>query len=387
MVGHVPISMAAKLLVIDDDETMREYIKQALSIYGYDAIEADSAEKGLLLAREHQPEMILCDVHMDGMDGYETLRTLRADPFFASTPFIMVTASSDVTSMREGMGLGADDFLPKPFTPSDLVRAVETQLAKVQVRKTEAETKLRKLRSNINLALPHELLTPLNGILGYAELIKDIGPGLAADELVGMADHILTGAQRLHRLIQNYLIYAQIEMISTDPAELRALRTARSDNVAGVLRTYAEGLANQLGRLQDLKTLLHDGLVHMSQEHLLKIVAEVLTNAFSFSPIGTQVELCADFDGEKMVISVRDQGLGMSSEEIANIGAYAQFNRQIREQQGIGLGLTLAKRLTELYGGSFIIAEGGDGVGVLVTMQIPAEACEAHSSRFAVAAC
>ena len=373
--------MAAKLLVIDDDETMREYIKQTLSIYGYDAIEADSAEKGILLAREHQPEMILCDVHMDGMDGYETLRTLRADPFLASTPFIMVTASSDPSSMREGMGLGADDFLPKPFSPSDLVRTVETQLAKMKMRKAEAETKLRNLRSNINLALPHELLTPLNGILGYAELIKDIGPGLPAGELVDMADHILTGAQRLHRLIQNYLIYAQIEMISTDRAEVAALRTARSDNVAGALRTYAEGLANQLGRLQDLRTLLHDGLVHMSQEHLLKIVSEVLTNAFSFSNPGTPVTLSADFDGEKMVITVRDQGLGMSSEEIASIGAYAQFNRQIREQQGIGLGLTIAKRLTELYGGAFMLSEGTNGVGVLVTISIPAEACEAVPLR------
>ncbi len=368
--------MGAKLLVIDDDETMREYIKQALLLYGYDAIEAASAEEGLLFARQHNPAMILCDVQMNGMDGYDTLRAFRADPILAGTPFIMVTASSDVSSMREGMGLGADDFLPKPFTPKDLVKAVETQFSKMEVRKAEAETKLQKLRSNINLALPHELLTPLNGILGYAELIKDIGPGLPADELVGMAEHILSGGHRLHRLIQNYLIYAQIEMTSTDPSEIALLRSARTDNVAGALRTYAEGIANQMGRLEDLRTLLHDGLVHIAQEHLIKIVSEVLTNALTFSAPGSPIELRTDLAGDGMIISVSDEGSGMTATEIASVGAFTQFNRQRQEQQGIGLGLTIAKRLTELHGGSFEIAKHAGRTGLKVTIQIPAEVCQ-----------
>src|SRR5258708_29636875 len=139
-------------------------IQLALRQRGYDVIEAQNGPDGIEKARTQLPDLILCDVNMGKVDGYLTLAALRTEAPTAAIPFILMTGLADNAGMRHGMELGADDYLPKPFTIDALYAAVETRLKKGQQLRDEAEKKLSDLRDNISITLPHELLTTLHRI-------------------------------------------------------------------------------------------------------------------------------------------------------------------------------------------------------------------------------
>src|SRR5437879_243545 len=160
-----------KILVIDDEEWLREMVQMALAQKGYEVIEAGNGALGVEVARKELPDLVLCDVNMEKMDGYRTLSALRSEPPTAAIPFILMTGLADNAGMRHGMELGADDYLPKPFTIDGLYAAVDARLKKSQALRQEAERKLAYLRDNISLMLPHELRTPLNGILAYGAIL------------------------------------------------------------------------------------------------------------------------------------------------------------------------------------------------------------------------
>lgn len=127
------------LLLIEDNTILRKNIAEMLTLEGYRVIVAADGTTGLEIVRADRPDLLLCDIMMPGMDGYEVLAQLRADPATASLPFIFLTAKGDLPDLRIGMGLGADDYLPKPVTRLDLLTAVRTRLQRhVQQRQAFA---------------------------------------------------------------------------------------------------------------------------------------------------------------------------------------------------------------------------------------------------------
>jgi DNA-binding NarL/FixJ family response regulator len=116
------------LLLIEDNTILRKNIAEMLTLEGYHVIVAADGATGLQIARTDRPDLLLCDIMMPGMDGYEVLAQLRADPVTACLPFVFLTAKGDLPDLRIGMGLGADDYLPKPVTRLDLLTAVRTRL-------------------------------------------------------------------------------------------------------------------------------------------------------------------------------------------------------------------------------------------------------------------
>ncbi len=206
-----------KILVIDDEEWLREMIQLALSQKGYEVVEAENGAVGVEKARKTLPDLVLCDVNMQKMDGYRTLSSLRSESITAAIPFILMTGAADNAGMRHGMELGADDYLPKPFTIEALYAAVGTRLKKADALREAAEKKLADLRDNISMMLPHELRTPLNGILAYGEILTSDAATLQPAEIAEMGQIISESGKRLERLIENFLIYSQIELMGGDP--------------------------------------------------------------------------------------------------------------------------------------------------------------------------
>src|ERR1039457_2553117 len=172
-----------KILVIDDEEWLREMIHLALQQRGFEVIEAVDGADGIELARKELPDLILCDINMGKVDGYLTLSSLRNEAPTAAIPFILMTGLADNAGMRHGMELGADDYLPKPFTTDGLYAAVDARLKKAQTIRDEAEQKLSDLRDNLSMMLPHEMRTPLNGILAYGEILASEAGTLPAQEI------------------------------------------------------------------------------------------------------------------------------------------------------------------------------------------------------------
>ena len=359
-----------KILVIDDEEWLREMIQLALRQRGYEVIEAQNGHDGIERARAELPDLILCDVNMGKVDGYLTLAALRTEAPTAAIPFILMTGMADNAGMRHGMELGADDYLPKPFTTEVLYAAVEARLKKSQTVRDEAERQLAHLRDNISLMMPHEMRTPLNGIISNAELLAASAATLKAGEVAEMGQEILKSSQSLERLIENFLIYAQLELIAADPKNVNALRIGKLERPVALIKKIAGAQAAQSARLNDLTLEAADVPVPMSAEYFSRVVNELVQNAFKFSEASSpvQVRLAEAFNGVEF--SVTDQGRGFSTEQIRRIGAYVQFDRKIQEQQGLGLGLVIAKRLAELHGGSLSI-EGRKGAGTTVTIRLP----------------
>jgi two-component system, sensor histidine kinase and response regulator len=362
-----------KILVIDDEEWLREMVHLALQQRGYEVIEAHNGVEGVALACKQLPDLVLCDVNMDKMDGYATLSKLRNEPATAATPFILMTGLADNAGMRHGMELGADDYLPKPFTLDGLYAAVEARLKKAHTVKQQAQGALEDLRTNISMMLPHELRTPLNGILAFGELLASDPGSLSPEEIADMGQTICQSGRALERLVETFLAYTQLQMLQADPNKVAVLRGKQTRDTGPLIEREARRKADDARRPADLGLKLAPVAVPMSEEYFAKLVGELTHNAFKFSQPGTPVVLELTEVPNGVLFCVTDSGRGFQPDQIGRVGAFMQFDRKIHEQQGLGLGLTIARRLAELHGGALSIqSEAGIGTTVMVKLPKPA---------------
>jgi len=360
-----------KILIIEDEDDIRDIVIQLLEAHDYQVIDAEDGETGIKLAIEHHPDLIICDMMMPGVDGYDVLKQLHQNSLTHTIPFIVLTAKAAKEDMRQAMELGADDYLTKPFTGAELLGAVKTRLEKQEVFHQQSEKKLEELRHNLTRSLPHELLTPLNGILGFAKLLNDKSQNIKPDEIEEMTEMIERSARRLHTMIQNFLLYAQLEIVTKDSQRLQVLLEGETGSTELILQSVAQKKAQEFNRTTDLHLDINNTTTLPIAEHwFVKMARELIDNAFKFCPPGTLVEVKSVVTANTFILSVCDRGRGMTTQQIADVGAYVQFERKLYEQQGSGLGLIITKRFTELYGGRLLI-ESCPGKQTKVTVVFP----------------
>lgn len=360
-----------KILVIEDAEPLRNDIIEMLSFEGFDVRGAENGVIGVKVAAEYKPDLVICDIMMPEMDGYGVLDALRQQEQTFATPFIFLTAKTDRTDVRQGMGLGADDYLTKPFIASELLETIQARLRKRATLQDMAEHKLRELSDSIITALPHELRTPLNTIIGFSDMLISEANRLQPDQVVEWAEHINLAAQRLYRLVENYLMYVRVEVITHNQAEMRALKQKYLDHPSSIIQFQAMHKAQQADRDADLLLdLVDDVRVYVSDHDLGKIVEELIDNALKFSETGKPIHLMSLVEDSHYVLRVVDGGRGMTREQMESIGAYMQFERWFYEQQGSGLGLTIVRRLADLYGGRLELKSDLDR-GTTATVYLP----------------
>ncbi len=362
-----------KVLVIDDTAEIRMIIEETLQMFGFDVVMAEDGESGIEMARQHLPDLIICDVHMPKLDGFGTLTGLRENESTATIPFIFLSGAVERPDVRRGMELGADDYLTKPFTTSELLAAVNARLEKKAEIERESEKKLDELRGKMTLALPHELRTPLNGIMGLASILITDHASMPPKEILESAQLIHDSAGRLHRLIENFLGYAQIELMSKDAKSVQGRASKSATAAAPLVTEAARVVAERWKRTADLRLELRPGTLAVIADNFQKIVEELVDNAFKFSEPGSRVRIFAGVMEHTFSLHVINTGRGLSAEQIAQIGPHVQFEREKYEQQGAGLGLVIAKRLTELNGGQFSITSV-PGADTKVSVSFPGPA-------------
>ncbi len=337
-----------KILVIEDQVDILDDVVDALDLEGYNVLRADCGEDGLQLARENLPDLIVCDIMMPNMDGYQVLEILRSESETATIPFIFLTALADRPKQRQGMVMGADDYVTKPFKLEELLEAIQTQFRKKGLRLDEKERELERLRNSIVLALPHELRTPLNSIIGFSDMLVSDVDSLSTEQISNWAQHISKAAERLYRLVENHLYYVRLQVAVQRGAKLQTEDPLI--DLGSAIASAATRLAEEIRRKDDLILELEPApTIYMQLNDAQKVVHELVDNAFKFSEAGKPVRLSGVVTDNGYEFTVSDEGRGMSKQDIDEIGAYLQFERWIYEQQGMGIGLTIVKLLAAGY--------------------------------------
>ena len=166
--------MMKTILVIEDEEFVRENILELLDAEGFQAFGAENGKIGFELAKVKVPDLILCDVMMPGLDGYGVLTALRQDSVLASIPFIFLTAKASKSDLRQGMELGADDYLTKPFTRAELLGAIGTRLKKQAAVEDRYYAELQQTKAKLNYLIHNDSLTNLPNRFSLREQFKQI---------------------------------------------------------------------------------------------------------------------------------------------------------------------------------------------------------------------
>ena len=361
-----------KILIIEDEMELRESVVDWLLFEDFIVLQAENGRIGIELAVRELPDIILSDVMMPEVDGYEVLQALRAHRETAVIPFIFLTALADRREVRQGMVMGADDYLTKPFSRDELLNAIQSRLDRHSVNQQQTEAALSELRRTILRTLPHELRTPLTGILGLGEILADTSEGLPVEELREIGELTLESGNRLLRLIENYQCFVEIELRGSD-----FLQVGKEVEAAETVHEVSRNLCYQYERAADLRLNAEDATLFMDESDWNKVVYELVDNAFKFSARGTPVRVHGwiveeDSQGPQYQLSVKDQGWGFEPEHLTQIDGYVQFDRPKREQQGSGLGLAIVTRLARLYQATFHI-ESTAKSGTTITFTLPLE--------------
>lgn len=356
----------SKILIIEDNPVNRELISDIL-VQEYEIIIARDGYQGIQMALAHKPDLIVCDIMMPKIDGFGVLKTIRDSVELNHIPFVFLTARAEKSDLRSGMDSGADDYLTKPFTADELLQAVSVRLKRKQELNNELKQRVREIFDTLNTTSSHEFNTPLNAIIGFTSLMISNYQKLGKEDMLNMLATIKKSSKRLQKTTNNILLYSYLQKFNDPAMNYQAGVTEECSSViSGMVSKLAE-----LCHFKDKYTIsLVEADVSASEDDLSKIVEEIVSNAFLYSSENTRVAIESVVTNGLYVIKITNSGRGISREDIMRIGPYMQFERKQYEQQGMGLGLYLSKRLTELNNGKFEIASEKD-VKTEVVISLP----------------
>jgi signal transduction histidine kinase len=360
MKGQLKVSQKATILIIDDEETMRDSCCQVLSKNGYVTETAENGQGGLRKVREIKPDLVLIDLKMPGMGGMELLEEIgHIDPDIIS---IIITGYATIESAVEAMKLNAYDFLPKPFTPDQLRIVIERGLERRSLIAESARLRREKemMRENFITLVSHQLRSPLASVKQYFGVIQE---GFAGDVTEKQKEIIQKASEyidNLMQLINDWLSVSRVEAGRikdlSEPVSLPAVLS----EILEVLKPQAEAgkVALELNAPDNLPPLYGD------PKSLKEAFLNIINNAIIYNRQEGAVTVTVGEQGEDLAVEISDTGMGISRENLPFI--FDEFFRvKSKETQhitGTGLGLPIAKKIIEAHNGYVKVAsEPGKG--------------------------
>lgn len=344
------------ILVVEDDPILQSQIAEILQFEGYTISLASNGFEGVKKAFELLPDLILSDISMPDCNGFEFLEQVQTNQKTSIIPFLFLTANSDLESVKTGKTLGADDYLLKPFDQEELLLSVNNRLNKSirtkTIAKKEASQQLEQVRYTVSAAMPHEFRTPLSSILGISELLRDRAKNYKPSKVSEYSEMIFDAGKRLERLLENYVLYTNLafELDSQQTsAEQKGIWDV-TESIEFEIEEIIDTVSKLYDRKQDVTVSIIDGSVAVSSSVFRKIILEILDNAFKFSEVGDRIQIVSSLVDDGILVTITDSGCGMSIVELQELGAFVQHNRDLREQQGSGLGFTIASILAQKNG-------------------------------------
>lgn len=364
--------MMTSILVIEDDEAIRANLREFLTHYGYEVRVAADGERGVQAALAQVPDLIVCDLSMPRMSGYDVLEALRDTPATAKTPFLFLTAFDDRDHMRHGMRLGADDYLTKPCEPDELRDAIEARLRRLG----HYEADLDEAKRSIARMISHELRTPLSGIVMANEMLSRNLDTMSPRDLREILSISENGGRRLQRVTDQIALKTQIDadFVSADALETLG-QPLRFWEVLGEAVKLARENAYRNAKLPIRAKVppdLRDVTVLGVERNLRTALLELLHNALVYSPRVGQVRLRGWVERGYVCLVIRDAGPGIPPDQLEQaLAPFSQLGREKSEQQGLGLGLYLAAHIIRAHHGVLAFnTEIDEGLAVRVALPL-----------------
>jgi len=359
------------ILVVEDDVAMASGIRDVLELAGYNLRVAHNGREALIAIGEKQPDVIVSDIMMPEMNGYELFQEVRANPDWLSIPFIFLTAKGQKADIRLGKTMGAEDYLVKPFDWEDLLVAVRSRLSRAQSLKQVSQVELNALKNRILNTLSHEFRTPLTYITGYTDLLQE--GDLTPDQLQQFLKRLQSGSSRLSRLVEDFLFLVSLE--AGEAQTSFTLQRDRFSDWAGLvdqvlLKQSDKAAARHVTLSKSIgpdipPIVLHTGFIH---DALLRLV----DNGVKFTLNGPgEVRVSVSQKDGGVQVQVTDHGIGIAETHLPKMfQSFQQIDRDTYEQQGSGVGLAIVKGIVDLHGGT-VAVNSTVGQGSIFSLWLP----------------
>ena len=369
----------ARILVVDDNDASRFIKVQILRRADYVVTEACTGGEGLAAARDQRPELVVLDVNLPDMSGFDVCRQLKREFNIPGIQVLQVSQTAITEQDRaHGLDQGADMYLIEPFGSAVLlatvrallrVRAAEAALERAlsneKAARTEAE-RANRMKDDFVAMVSHELRTPLNAVTGAIWLLRH---GARNQQNYDRAVDVLErNAQAQVQLIDDLLDISRIAAGKLD-VKLQPV------NLEVVVRAAAEAAAASQTHQRkniDLRVDTTPTMVRGDAARLEQVVSNVLNNAYQFTPTGGHIELACGAAHDKAFVRVRDTGTGIDPDFLPHVfERFRQGRGNAGRERGLGLGLAIVNHLVQRHQGEIILESEGEGKGTTVMITLP----------------
>jgi two-component system sensor histidine kinase/response regulator len=355
----------AHLLVVEDEPYLLDSIRYILEIDNYHVTIAKNGLEALNILNTEgtvKPDLIVSDIMMPHMDGFEFLRQVRNNPDWVFIPFIFLTAKGSRQDVHQGKLLGVDDYLTKPFDSDDLLVAVASKLGRYYGFQNAQARAIGDIKRNILTILNHEFRTPLTSVVGYSDMLQDGDVSqMNANEIKSYLTEINSGAIRLRRLVENFITL--VDLRTGDAQKNYEGRRQIITSVDTILKNAIEKVFNNEKVTCECQLIMDDTLPHIigDAEYIHIIFNELLNNSVKFTTNSQPVLVEARNVEHKLLIKIRNFGRSIRPEHIQYIwDEFYQSERAEFEDQGAGSGLAIVKGLIELHNAEIFVESAND---------------------------
>lgn len=345
-------SIKGNVLVVDDEEKNRELLRVLLEAEGFTVLEAEDGEQAIKVVEDTPPDVIILDIMMPKMDGFQVCRRLKDDPKTAPIPILLVTALRERADRIMGIKAGANDFLSKPIDKQDLTlrvrNAAYTKSLFDQLQENYEKLKeLEKLRDNLTNMIVHDMRTPLMGINGYLQLLQ-MG---AKDNLTEKQNqYVIKASNSVSNLME--IVNSLLDVSKLEEGEMK-LDLQQCD-----LRNLVKDAFEMLGSLKDKLNIYFKPpkkpiFVQCDPDLITRVISNLVGNAIKFTPEAGKVKISIKKEDNQARFAVTDTGYGIPPEYQTKI--FEKFGQveiiEKKQKYSTGLGLTFCKLTVEAHGG------------------------------------
>jgi DNA-binding response OmpR family regulator len=359
------------VLLVDDNPLLRNVLQSLLVKNGYNVLEAENGEAALAMLKEQSVDLIVCDVMMPKMGGFELHEQLRAAQTARHVPFVFLSALDSDDEVRHGKEVGAEDYLCKPIEPKDLLAVVKGKLARWRELESQSKVLYSGYQKRVIQTLSHEFRTPLVAINTGMELLLNHRDALGAEKAKRLLEAVQRGGVRLEQLVGDFMVLQQLE---AGVVKRSYAASAELLSVAQLVRRHSNIREEQLAAegfcvvRQDESRGVH---IKGLESALVDSLDRLVSNAVKFSQQRKEVEIHTYVASDEVWLVVKDRGIGLDLSKIREaIEPFGQINRAKYEQQGGGLGLSIASWYAKIHGGRLEF-QNRDGGGAIVSIVLP----------------